>query len=143
MGAHSTRADVADEDASVQLRRRQFRRRPDRPRTPPALPCKHARIRGRATIDPDDAEMHLTLNDRKFTEVDIERHEDSMLLMRSRENLWVARIFRPLGSSDYVVTGGSELLRNAMRKTAIEQQLHDRQRQPACPQHARRREGTR
>lgn len=75
--------------------------------------------------EPDDAAVRLAANDREFTEVFVERHEDASLVAGSGKNSSVTRIGGPGAGPDDIVPGGPKHLGSFSRQAGIEEQPHD------------------
>lgn len=68
------------------------------------------RLANRRDIDdPQNPGMRLIPDDGKLAEVLVQGHQDSLLLMGSSQDFFIAGIFVPVGRSDHIMTGSRKL----------------------------------
>lgn len=83
-----------------------------------------ALLAGRNVYQPDDTRMRETADNGQFAKVFIQCHKDSLLPMRLRQDLLVARIFHQVTRPEDIVASGLQCCPGATPDTSIQKKPH-------------------
>ena len=79
---------------------------------------------GRDIDDPQNPGMRLSPDNGKLAEVLVLGYQDSLLLIGSSQDFFIARIFIPVGRSDHIMTGSRKLGACPAPDAAIQEKPH-------------------